>query len=147
VTNRQARRSVDGAGRLDGMCTLSVCRGCCCGNARKHPGTDHARQLDRLREAAAESGGRLTVRTTDCLGPCGQGNVIVVHPSAAGRRNGGRATWIGFALDDTCTDDLLTWVAAGGPGVAEPPPTLELQVIRPPGETRRQPRRRGRARR
>ncbi|HLL37224.1 MAG TPA: hypothetical protein VK545_25790, partial [Streptomyces sp.] len=50
-------------------CTLVVCRGCCCGNARKHPGTDHAWQLERLRAAAADSGGRFTVRTTDCLGP------------------------------------------------------------------------------
>ncbi|MFB4313985.1 Fur family transcriptional regulator [Actinomadura sp. 21ATH] len=61
------------------------------------------------------------------------------------------ATEAGFAavehtpLDDSCIDDLLTWVAAGGPGAAEPPPALELQVIRPPGEARRQARRRGRA--
>ncbi|MGC9544659.1 hypothetical protein [Streptomyces sp. UG1] len=76
-------------------CTPVVCLGCCCGNPRKHPGTDHAWQLDRLR-AAAEHG--FKVRTTDCLGPCDQANVIVVQPSTAGRRVGGRATWIGFAV-------------------------------------------------
>lgn len=86
-------------------CTLVVCRGCCCGNPRKHPGTDHAWQLDRLRAAAAEHG--FQVRTTDCLGPYDQANVIVVQPSTAGRQAGGRATWIGFAMDDDCTDDVL----------------------------------------
>lgn len=120
-------------------CTLVVCRGCCCGNPRKHPGTDHAWQLDRLRAAAAEHG--FQVRTTDCLGPCDQANVIVVQPSAAGRRAGGRATWIGFAMDDDCTDDVLRWAADGGPGAAKPPATLELQFIRPPREARLRARR------
>ena len=63
-------------------CTVVVCRGCCCGDARKHPGTDHAWQLELLRAGAAEHG--FQVRTTDCLGPCDQANVIVVRPSAAG---------------------------------------------------------------
>ncbi|MER5213855.1 (2Fe-2S) ferredoxin domain-containing protein [Streptomyces sp. NPDC002838] len=116
-------------------CTLVVCRGCCCGNPRKYPGTDHAWQMERLRAEAAASGGRFEVRTADCLGPCDQANVIVVQPSTAGRRAGGRATWIGFALDDDCTDDVLRWAADGGPGVAEPSATLALQFIRPPRET------------
>ncbi|WP_171118948.1 (2Fe-2S) ferredoxin domain-containing protein [Streptomyces sp. N502] len=117
-------------GAANRPCTLVVCRGCCCGNPRKHPGTDHAWQLDRLRAAAAEHG--FQVRTTDCLGPCDQANVIVVQPSTAGRRAGGRATWIGFAMDDDVTDDVLRWAADGGPGTAQPPATLELQFIRPP---------------
>ncbi|MFD3503991.1 (2Fe-2S) ferredoxin domain-containing protein [Streptomyces sp. NPDC058676] len=105
---------------------MVVCRGCCCGNPRKHPGADHAWQLDRLRAVAADSAGCLAVRTSDCLGPCDQANVIVVRPSTAGRRAGGRATWIGFALDDDCTDDLIAWVTAGGPGLAQPPSALKL---------------------
>ncbi|MFI1015076.1 (2Fe-2S) ferredoxin domain-containing protein [Streptomyces sp. NPDC020965] len=118
-------------------CSLVVCRGCCCGDARKHPGTDHRGQLARLRRAAATSGGQLEVRTSDCLGPCGQANVIVVQPSTEGRRRGARATWIGWALDDDVLDDLLAWVAAGGPGLAELPATLALQTIEPPGDARR----------
>ncbi len=117
-------------------CTVVVCRGCCCGDARKHPGYDHAWQLERLRAAAVASDGAFQVRTTDCLGPCDQANVMVVQPSAAGRRAGGRATWVGFAMDDDCTEEILDWAAAGGPGVAEPPVTLELQFIRPPREAR-----------
>ncbi|MCX4885502.1 (2Fe-2S) ferredoxin domain-containing protein [Streptomyces sp. NBC_00847] len=115
-------------------CTLVVCRGCCCGDPRKHPGTDHFWQLDRLRALAAEHG--FQVRTTDCLGPCDQANVVVVQPSAAGRRAGGRATWVGFAMDDDCTEEIAGWAAAGGPGVAEPPVALELQFIRPPRDAR-----------
>lgn len=140
-------RAMVGAAR-DRPCTLVVCRGCCCGNARKHRGFDHAWQLARLEAAARESNGRLAVRTTDCLGPCDQANVIVVQPSGAGRRMGGRATWIGFAMSEDATDDVLRWAADGGPGVAAPPFALELQFIRPPGEARaRATGRRGRARR
>ncbi|MER7665633.1 MULTISPECIES: (2Fe-2S) ferredoxin domain-containing protein [unclassified Streptomyces] len=117
-------------------CTLVVCRGCCCGDAAKHPGTDHEGQLARLRAAAGASGGRFAVRTSDCLGPCGQANVIVVQPSTEGRRRGARAAWIGWALDDDATDDVLAWAQAGGPGFAEPSPTLELQVIPAPATRR-----------
>ncbi|NEW73668.1 (2Fe-2S) ferredoxin domain-containing protein [Streptomyces rhizosphaericus] len=134
-----------GAAR-DRPCTLVVCRGCCCGNPRKQPHVDHQWQLDQLRAAATDSGGRLAVRTTDCLGPCGQANVIVVQPATAGRAKGGRATWIGWANDDDCMDDLLRWVAAGGPGLAQPSATLELHFIRPPGEARTRARGRGRGR-
>ncbi|MFD9394452.1 (2Fe-2S) ferredoxin domain-containing protein [Streptomyces sp. NPDC060000] len=125
------RRALVGAAR-GRPCTLVVCRGCCCGDARKHPGYDHDWQLARLRAAAADSAGAFEVRTTDCLGPCDQANVIVVQPSADGRRAGGRATWVGFAMDDDCTEEILSWAAAGGPGVAPPPVTLELQFISPP---------------
>ncbi|MBT2364403.1 (2Fe-2S) ferredoxin domain-containing protein [Streptomyces sp. ISL-10] len=118
-------------------CTLVVCRGCCCGDPRKNPGTDHAGQLARLRDAAGASGGRLAVRTSDCLGPCGQANVIVVQPSTEGRRRGARAAWIGWALDDDATDDVIAWAEAGGPGIAEPPATLTLQMIPPPSDARR----------
>ncbi|MFD9094674.1 (2Fe-2S) ferredoxin domain-containing protein [Streptomyces collinus] len=111
-------------------CAVVVCRGCCCGDPAKHPGTDHRRQLERLRAAAAEGG--FEVRTSDCLGPCDQANVLVVRPSAEGRRAGGRPTWIGFALDEACTDEVAEWAAAGGPGIAGPPLALELQTIRAP---------------
>ncbi|MEU9996976.1 (2Fe-2S) ferredoxin domain-containing protein [Streptomyces sp. NPDC050848] len=113
-------------------CSLVVCRGCCCGDAGKNPGVDHAGQLARLRHAAAESGGRLSVRTSDCLGPCAQANIVVVQPSTEGRRRGGRAAWIAFVTDEDCLDDILAWTAAGGPGLAEPPDTLALQMIDPP---------------
>lgn len=70
--------------------TVSVCRGCCCGTG-KIPGVDHAGQLARLRTGLA---GTATVRAVECLDACEQGNVIVVQPSAEGRRaGGGRSGW------------------------------------------------------
>ncbi|MFF6803955.1 (2Fe-2S) ferredoxin domain-containing protein [Streptomyces sp. NPDC012616] len=137
-----ARRALVGAAGSR-PCTLVVCRGCCCGDGRKHPGFDHDWQLARLRAAADASGGAFAVRTTDCLGPCDQANVIVVQPSAAGRRAGGRAAWVGFAMDDDCTEEILAWAAAGGPGLADPPMTLELQFIAPPRGARTRGRRQG----
>ncbi|WP_158690476.1 hypothetical protein [Streptomyces sp. 142MFCol3.1] len=70
-----------------------------------------------------------------------QANVVVVRPPAAGRRGGGRAAWIGLALDEDCAEELIGWATAGGPGVAEPPAALELHFVRPPRGTRSQGRR------
>jgi (2Fe-2S) ferredoxin len=97
--------------------------------------------LERLRAGAKASGGRFAVRTSDCLGPCDQANVVVVQPSGAGRRAGGQVTWIGFARGDDCTEELIEWATAGGPGIAPPPAALELQVVRPPREARARARR------
>jgi (2Fe-2S) ferredoxin len=54
-----------------------VCRGCCCGTRKKHPGIDHKALEKQLRRGAKHAGARFEV--TDCLGPCGQGNVVVVR--------------------------------------------------------------------
>ncbi|MCB5182947.1 (2Fe-2S) ferredoxin domain-containing protein [Streptomyces antimicrobicus] len=122
-----------GGTRAERPCTLVVCRGCCCGDPRKNPGTDHAGQLARLHDAAAASGGRLAVRTVDCLGPCAQANIVVVQPTTEARRRGARATWFGWVLDDTAADEIAAWAAAGGPGTPLPA-TLELHRIAPPAD-------------
>ncbi|WP_433307678.1 hypothetical protein ACQP2F_32720 [Actinoplanes sp. CA-030573] len=109
---------------------MTVCRDCCCGNALKHPSTDHDAQLDRLR---AEIGDGHRVRTSVCLDVCEQANVMVVHPTATARRSGARPVWFGLVLDDAILTDLLGWVHAGGPGQAEIPAPLELSVITAPG--------------
>ncbi len=86
-----------------------VCRGCCCGTERKHPGTDHAGQVAVLRSSA----GAAAVREVDCLGRCDRSNVVVV------RRRGEPARWLGPVLTTTETDAVAAWIAAGAP---EPPP-------------------------
>lgn len=111
-------------------CLVTVCRDCCCGSARKHPRTDHDRQLTRLRKELGAAGHR--VRTSLCLDLCEQSNVMVVHPAPAARRKGARPVWFGLVLDDAVTDDIADWVRAGGPGVAEMPAPLELSVVDPP---------------
>ncbi|MFB4309578.1 hypothetical protein [Actinomadura sp. GTD37] len=109
-------------------CTITVCRGCCCGTDRRNPGVDHDRLERRLRLQLARD---VRLRYTDCLGPCTQANVIVVNPSAKGRAAGGRAAWLGRILDVDAVDDITTWANAGGPGVANPPATLDLYSFKP----------------
>lgn len=104
-------------------CRIVVCRDCCCGS-RKVTGVDHAAQTERLREAAP-------VRVSDCLDVCDQANVIVVQPSAEGRAAGARPVWLGLVNDDAATEDIVSWVREGGPGVAPPPDILDLYALTP----------------
>lgn len=117
-------------GVLDNLgCTVTVCRDCCCGNAAKHPRTDHDGQLVRLRAGLAAPH---RVRTSQCLDVCEQANVVVVHPAPAARRAGARPVWFGLVGAEEITDDLTAWVRDGGPGVAPLPAPLELSVIPAP---------------
>ncbi|MFE8947435.1 (2Fe-2S) ferredoxin domain-containing protein [Streptomyces sp. NPDC007856] len=114
-------------------CTVTVCRGCCCGTDRI-PGVDHAAQLATLKaelEAVAQ------VRAVNCLDACEQANVIVVQPSPAGRAAGGRPVWLGLVNDPDATADITAWVRAGGPGLAEPPDILDLYAFAPSRRVRR----------
>ncbi|NLU68457.1 (2Fe-2S) ferredoxin domain-containing protein [Streptomyces sp. HNM0574] len=108
-------------------CAVTVCRGCCCGTA-KIPGVDHAAQLARLRRAVGDAG---TVRVSTCLDACEQANVMVVQPSAEGRAAGGRPVWLGLANDGDVAEDVAAWIAAGGPGLADPPGVLDLYAFSP----------------
>ncbi|MFE1248333.1 (2Fe-2S) ferredoxin domain-containing protein [Streptomyces sp. NPDC058735] len=115
-------------------CRVVVCRDCCCGSP-KVTGVDHAAQAERLRTAAP-------VRISGCLDVCDQANVIVVQPSAAGRAAGARPVWLGLVNDRDATEDVVSWVRAGGPGVAPLPEILGLYVL--PPLARRRARRPGR---
>ncbi|MGW6523586.1 (2Fe-2S) ferredoxin domain-containing protein [Streptomyces sp. NPDC054962] len=107
--------------------TVTDCRGCCCGTP-KIPGLDHAAQIRDLRQALD---GTATVRATDCLDACERANVIVIRPSAEGRKNGGRPVWLGLINDSDATTDITTWIKNGGPGITEPPGILDLYTFRP----------------
>ncbi|MDQ2826390.1 MAG: (2Fe-2S) ferredoxin domain-containing protein [Actinomycetota bacterium] len=114
-------------------CVVTVCRGCCCGTASKHPDVDHSGQLEQLR---LRLGGATPVRVSDCLDSCEHSNVIVVTPSVLGRRAGTGPVWLGEVLDPDSTAELAEWVAAGGPGVADAPAALSSHVFRPPRQMR-----------
>ncbi|MGW0999805.1 (2Fe-2S) ferredoxin domain-containing protein [Streptomyces sp. NPDC002523] len=107
--------------------TVTVCRGCCCGTP-KVPGLDHGAQFAELRQSLAKTG---TVRVTDCLDACERANVIVVQPSAEGRKAGGRPVWLGLVNDPDAVSDITAWVENGGPGVSDPPDILDLYTFRP----------------
>nr|WP_024127255.1 hypothetical protein [Streptomyces sp. F8]AHE39991.1 Hypothetical protein pFRL5_328 [Streptomyces sp. F8] len=97
--------------------TVTVCRGCCCGTVAKVPRLDHEAQLADLRTSLA---GVAMVRRTDCLDACERANVIVIQPSADGRKAGGRPVWLGQVNDPGAAADITAWVQSGGPGLAEP---------------------------
>lgn len=85
---------------------MLVCRGCCCGTARKHPDVDHGEQLQAWRDAAVPSG--VVVRAVGCLGPCSSSNVVVVRSPGAPTR-----TWFGWVLDDDATEAMAAWISHG----------------------------------
>ncbi|MGI5131949.1 hypothetical protein ACQEVB_34455 [Pseudonocardia sp. CA-107938] len=82
---------------------------------------DHAALLERL---TVGLGGGARVRTSGCLGPCEESNVVVVAPTPAARLRGARAVWLRGVLDEATTDAVVDWVRAGGPGAVPPPDGL-----------------------
>nr|WP_229887281.1 hypothetical protein [Streptomyces olivaceoviridis] len=126
MPDRPAEETAGEAARGTGAvpCRVVVCRDCCCGSP-KVTGVDHAAQTARLRA-------EVPVRVSDCLDVCDQANVIVVQPSAAGRAAGARPVWLGLVNDPDATEDIVTWVRAGGPGVAPLPDILDLYAFTPP---------------
>ncbi|WP_326609435.1 (2Fe-2S) ferredoxin domain-containing protein [Streptomyces scopuliridis] len=114
--------------------TVTVCRGCCCGTP-KVPRLDHAAQLTDLRASLANVA---SVRRTDCLDACERANVVVIQPSAEGRRAGGRPVWLGLVNDPDAAADITAWVKDGGPGLADPPEILDLYTFAPSRRVRRE---------
>jgi (2Fe-2S) ferredoxin len=109
-------------------CTVTVCRGCCCGTASKHPEVDHAGQVDALRAGIGDAG---RVRVSECLDACERSNVVVVGPSADGRRAGARPAWLAGVLHPDTVADVVAWVRGGGPGVEDPPAVLDISGFTP----------------
>lgn len=125
-------RRENGSRGADGP-LVTVCRGCCCGTFAKHPDVDHDAQLATVRAGVAGCG---AVRVSTCLDSCEHSNVMVVTPSPAGRRAGGRPVWLGGVLDEQATALVAEWVRAGGPGIADCPEPLGRYVFRPPRRVR-----------
>lgn len=109
-------------------CRVRVCRDCCCGTSRKHPGVDHDDLLDRL---VAGTRGHADVEVTPCLLACDRSNVVVVSPGAAGRAAGARPVWFAEVLGVVETEAVAAWVRQGGPGRSQVPERLAALVTRP----------------
>ena len=109
-----------------------VCRGCCCGSARKHRRTDHEAQLDELRAASAE-GGAVRLLVSDCLDQCDRSNVVLLRPDRAARRAGGKPLWLGEVLTSAQTLALGGWLRRGGPAAEGLPNVLHGLRFRPTG--------------
>ncbi|HEU0101435.1 MAG TPA: (2Fe-2S) ferredoxin domain-containing protein [Mycobacteriales bacterium] len=93
--------------------TVLVCRGCCCGTAAKHPGTDHELQEKEL-TAAVQSVDGVRVRVVDCLDECDRSNVVVLR--GASGRAAERDAWLGGVLGSRATEALAGWLADGAEG-------------------------------
>lgn len=96
-----------------------VCRGCCCGTRKKHPGVDHDALLAATKAGAAAAGAK--VKKTDCLGPCGQGNIVVV-------RAGGDICWFRKMNAPGPTEALAAHLAEGR-SLRELPSTLARHTM------------------
>ncbi|MEU3492096.1 (2Fe-2S) ferredoxin domain-containing protein [Kitasatospora cineracea] len=134
MSRRAREKAAAPAAGAAARCTVTVCRGCCCGTP-KIPRLDHAAQLTGLRTALAATA---TVRPVPCLDACEHGNVIVVQPSAAGRKAGGRPVWLGLVNDLDASADITAWIEAGGPGLADMPAVLDLYAFSPSRRVRAQ---------
>ena len=110
-------------------CRVRVCDDCCCGSTRKHPGVDHAGLRDRLGRGL-DGHAQLTV--TPCLLACEESDVVVVSPDPASRAAGARPVWLGRVLEDATVDEVVRWVADGGPGRAPVPAGLAAHVVPAP---------------
>ncbi len=100
-----------------------VCRGCCCGRKKKHPGVDHRRLAETARRRAGAAGAKFAV--TECLGPCGQGNVVVV-------RAAGTIRWFRRVNDETTTALVVDQVTTG-PGDELPAPLRDRLLAKREG--------------
>lgn len=127
MSRRTRKNPVPAASAGTARCTVTVCRGCCCGTP-KIPGLDHAAQLAQLRNAI---GGDGQLRVSGCLDACEQADVIVIQPSAEGRTAGGRPAWLGLVNAPDAIADITAWIQAGGPGLADPPHMLDLHTFTP----------------
>lgn len=95
------------------------CRGCCCGTRKKHPGVDSDALSKLLKEGAREAGAGY--RRTDCLGPCGQGNIVVV-------RAAGQTRWFRKMDDEDATLALMDHLVDHG-NVTDLPACLQRRVM------------------
>jgi predicted metal-binding protein len=92
--------------------TVTVCRGCCCGSAVKHPQVDHEGMLEMLRTAAEQGGGGV-LRVVNCLDECERSNVVAVRRR---RSAGAEVLWFGPLNDEAVTEALAAWLRDGAVG-------------------------------
>jgi len=103
-------------------CSLTVCRGCCCGTDDPHAASAWLRALRRALPSTK-------IQVSDCLGPCDHRDVIVIRPQLQGKHRSHRPVWLAWMGSQSALEDLVTWVKAGGPGQAPCPGSLELNTF------------------
>lgn len=121
---------LDGDFEVGAGCTTVVCDHDACRDSE----VGSVQTMAVLREAVRSSRGGILIRAIGCLGPCkvAQGRTVVaVHNRANEAESGsdaGLTAWISV-LSLAMLDDLASWIAAGGPGCALLPPTVDRSII------------------
>jgi len=104
---------------------LRVCRGCCCGKktGQRTNAEERLSLLVLITEIEVE------VVTTECLGPCELGDVVVVMPTKQERLMGHRPIWFGGMHSVVLTNLLIQWLITDYPKNQERYPELiELKI-------------------
>ncbi|WP_298514768.1 (2Fe-2S) ferredoxin domain-containing protein [uncultured Nocardioides sp.] len=109
-------------------CTVTICRGCCCGDSSQYPDVDHAALAYDLRQRVEEVA---RVQVVDCLLKCDEANIVVVSPTASRRRAGAKPVWLARVFDTGINELIARWICAGGPGATPAPDRLRASITRP----------------
>ena len=107
--------------------SVLLCRDCCCGTDRKHPGFDHAEQRRELEEVINNSGGKLHI--VKCIDACSYSNVAVI------RRPSGEKVWVGGLANMENHNELCRFLA--GDTTQPLTPVLEKCSFRPSLDSQR----------
>ena len=107
-------RRVPGARASGASVRVQICRGCCCGTERKHPGVDHDGQIAAISAIAP-------TRIVDCVGECAYSNVVIVRP------DDGPSVWLGGINNPALTSAVCDWLIDGAS--QPPPPILQSRVF------------------
>lgn len=103
---------------------IVICRGGDCGSKDKHPGFDHRAQLDQFRQSLD---GQAQIIPARCLDACDHSNVIVHVPADQAQE----PTWIGQAVDEESTREILSWIRNGALPGTQKPVLVEINEFSP----------------
>lgn len=108
--------------RTPPLTACSLCSGETLGDDDSRPGG----QRRRLEDLQAR--GLTRVTWVECLDECNRGDVVVARPRRRSPQHS--PVWFAQLAGDTATDELATWLQAGGPGESPVPRSLSALVVR-----------------
>jgi (2Fe-2S) ferredoxin len=113
---------------------VKICRGCCCGvKTGQKNGAELREQALLMLEGAG-----IQVERTECLGPCDQGDIVVVLPTPSERRRGYKPIWLGRMHSFTLTTLLAELLLKGFFESFEKYPELKERKIQPPRKKKKE---------
>lgn len=108
--------------RTPALTACSLCCGETLGEDDPRPGGQ------RRRLEALQARGLTRVTWVECPDECNRGDVVVARPRRRSPQHS--PVWFAQLAGDTATDELATWLQAGGPGESPVPRSLSALVVR-----------------